>query len=223
MENISDIIFDNSDTNFDIPSHVLDEIQQNIQNIIESFDIPDANKSDVIKKINFMYSHTKQMSLTDSLTGLYNRRHLQDTLNREFSRAKRYQNELSFAIIDIDFFKKVNDTYGHACGDFILKKAAYMIMNNFRFSDIVFRFGGEEFAVILAETSLDDAKIPLERLRELFEKSNFNYKGQTVKITISIGVSSVREETESVEQLFDNADKALYEAKAGGRNMLKTY
>lgn len=101
MENINI-----NDKDFEIPSDVLDEIQRNIQNIIEGFDIPDDNKMDVIKKINFMYTQTKQMSVTDALTKLYNRRRFESDFEREYKRAKRYKSELSLAIIDIDFFKK---------------------------------------------------------------------------------------------------------------------
>ena len=118
MENINI-----NDKDFEIPSDVLDEIQRNIQNIIEGFDIPDDNKMDVIKKINFMYTQTKQMSVTDALTKLYNRRRFESDFEREYKRAKRYNSELSLAIIDIDFFKKFNDTYGHSCGDYVLKVA----------------------------------------------------------------------------------------------------
>ena len=113
--------------NFEIPSNLLDEIQKNIEDIILNFDIPEGNKIDIIKKINFMYSQTRHMSVTDALTGLYNRRHFEDTLEREFLRAVRYKNDLSFAIIDIDFFKKINDTYGHSFGDYVLKEVAYLI------------------------------------------------------------------------------------------------
>ena len=125
--------------NFDFPPSVLDEIQKNIEEIILNFDIPDANKFDVIKKINFMYSQTRYMSVTDPLTGLYNRRHFEECLEREFLRAKRYKSDLSFAIIDIDFFKNVNDTYGHSAGDYVLKEVAYYILQTFRKTDMVFR------------------------------------------------------------------------------------
>lgn len=186
--------FDNLNVNFDIPSDVLDEIQQNIQNIIEGFDIPEDNKYDVIKKINFMYSQTKHMSITDPLTGLFNRRHFESNLDREYSRAKRYKNELSFAIIDIDFFKKINDTYGHSCGDYVLKEVAYIISNTFRISDMVFRYGGEEFVVILTETPLENSIIPLERLRKAVEASKFVFNKQEIKVTVSIGASSINED-----------------------------
>lgn len=207
--------------NFDFPPSVLDEIQKNIEEIILNFDIPDANKFEVIKKINFMYSQSRYMSVTDPLTGLYNRRHFEDCLEREFLRSKRYKSDLSFAIIDIDFFKKINDTYGHSSGDYVLKEVAYLILQTFRKTDMVFRYGGEEFAVIITETPLDKAVIPLERLRISVSENTFKYNGEQINVTISIGVSGVNEDTESVHQLFENADKALYMAKENGRNQTR--
>ncbi len=206
--------------NFDFPPSVLDEIQKNIEDIILNFDIPEGNKLDVIKKINFMYSQTRYMSVTDPLTGLYNRRHFEDNLEREFLRAVRYDNNLSFAIIDVDFFKKVNDTYGHSCGDYVLKEVAYLILQTFRKTDMVFRYGGEEFAVIITETPIEKAVIPLERLRKSISEYPFSYNGTKIKVTVSIGVSEVNKQTESVHQLFENADKALYKAKENGRNQI---
>ena len=206
--------------NFDFPPSVLDEIQKNIEDIILNFDIPEGNKLDVIKKINFMYSQTRYMSVTDPLTGLYNRRHFEDNLEREFLRAVRYDNSLSFAIIDVDFFKKVNDTYGHSCGDYVLKEVAYLILQTFRKTDMVFRYGGEEFAVIITETPIEKAVIPLERLRKSISEYPFSYNGTKIKVTVSIGVSEVNKQTESVHQLFENADKALYKAKENGRNQI---
>lgn len=208
--------------NFELPEYVLDEIQQNIEDIILNFDIPEGNKLDVIKKINFMYSRTKYMSVTDALTGLYNRRHFEENLEREFLRASRYKNDMSFAIIDVDFFKKINDNYGHSAGDYALKEIAYLLSNTFRKTDMVFRYGGEEFAVIITETPVEKALIPLERLRQTVEEYNFNYNGQDMKITISIGISGVTEKTKSIRELFENADKALYKAKENGRNQIQT-
>lgn len=205
---------------FEIPSDVLDEIQTNIQNIIESFDIPDANKLDVIRKINFMYTQTKQMSVTDPLTKLFNRRHFETEFKREYKRAKRYNSDLSIAIVDIDFFKKVNDTYGHSCGDYVLKEIAYIMSNNFRQTDTIYRYGGEEFAVILTETASDAALVPMERLRKHIENHNFRFHNQDIKITISCGISS-KTDFESEFDMFDDADRALYEAKNSGRNRIK--
>lgn len=208
--------------NFDIPSQILDEIQKNIEDIILHFDIPECNKIDVIKKINFMYSQTRHMSVTDALTGLYNRRHFEDSLDREFLRAVRYDKNLTFAMIDIDYFKKINDTYGHSSGDFILKEIAYLISQTFRKTDMVFRYGGEEFAVIITETELKKAMYPLERLRKAIEGSIFKYNGQEIKTTVSIGASEVNKNTNTVHQLFECADKALYKAKNQGRNRIIT-
>lgn len=206
--------------NFEIPSDVLDEIQVNIQNIIESFDIPDDNKMEVIKKINFMYTQTKQLSYTDSLTRLFNRRHFDVEFEREFKRAKRYKNDLSIAIVDIDFFKKINDEYGHLCGDYVLKEAAYLMLNNFRQTDEIFRIGGEEFAIILTETGFENSVVPLERLRKKFEQNTFTYNGNEIKVTISIGVTSNTNFETSV-QMLEEVDKALYEAKNSGRNSIR--
>ncbi len=207
-------------TDFNMPSSVLDEIQKNIEDIIQNFDIPDSSKLDVIKKINFMYSQTRYMSVTDALTGLYNRRHFEDNIEREFLRASRYKSDLSFAIIDIDFFKKINDTYGHACGDYILKEVAYMILQTFRKTDMVFRYGGEEFTVILTETSLEKALIPLERLRKTIDEYKFVYEGKQIHTTVSIGVCGLSEKVDTVHKLFANADKALYKSKENGRNQV---
>ena len=208
--------------NFDLPASVLDEIQKNIEDIISNFDIPEGNKIDVIKKINFMYSQTRYLSVTDPLTGLYNRRHFEDNLEREFLRASRYNNELSFAIIDIDFFKKVNDTYGHSAGDYVLKEVAYLILQNLRKTDMVFRYGGEEFTIIITETPIERAVVPLERLRKAVEEYPFNHNGQKIQVTISVGVSEVSKKIETVNQLFEDADKALYKAKENGRNQIQT-
>lgn len=216
--------FDNLDNiGFNLPADVLDEIQKNIEDIIINFDIPDENKTDVIKKINFMYSQTRYMSVTDELTGLYNRRHFSDNFEREFLRAKRYKSDLSLAIIDVDFFKKVNDTYGHSTGDYVLKEIAYLALETFRKTDMVFRYGGEEFAVILTETPLEGALIPLERLRKTVEEHNFKSHGKDINITISIGAAELNAETPNQDVLFDCADKALYEAKENGRNKVKIF
>lgn len=204
---------------FEIPSNLLDEVKQNITDIIESFDIPNSNKTEVLKKINFMYKQTRKMSLTDILTGLFNRRYFEDFFEREYNRAKRYNSHLSLAIIDIDLFKTFNDSYGHLCGDYVLKELSYLLKQNFRQSDVICRYGGEEFVVILTETSLNDAFIPLERLRKLIENHKFNYKKQSFTVTISVGISD-NTDLFSSPDMFEIADKALYDAKNKGRNIV---
>lgn len=207
---------------FEIPSELLDEIQKNIKDIIVSFDIPDNNKMDVIRKINFMYKHTKHLSETDALTKLNNRRCFENCFDKEFARAKRYGNKLSIGIIDVDFFKKINDTYGHLCGDYILQEVAYNIVNNFRQTDFVFRYGGEEFTVILTETSAESAQIPFERLRKTIEEQVFKYNNKDIKVTISAGISS-NTELQDAWDMLDEADKALYKAKNNGRNRVELF
>lgn len=204
-------------TDFDIPENILDEIQSNIQSIIENLDVPDANKTEVIKKINFMYTQSKHLTVTDNLTRLFNRRHFDFEFQREFKRVKRYNNDLSVAIIDIDFFKNINDTYGHLCGDYVLKEVAFIIKDNFRQTDIPCRYGGEEFAIILTETPETTCTIPLERLRNRIENNKFNYKGKELHLTVSIGVTSNTRYNDAFD-MFEEADKALYEAKTSGRN-----
>lgn len=213
---------DMTDINFDLPSDVLDEIQQNIQNIIESFDIPDDNKFEVIRKINFMYTQTKQLSITDALTNLYNRRYFETTFKREFARAKRYNSDLSLAVIDIDFFKQINDTYGHLCGDYVLRELSWLMTDNFRQTDMVFRYGGEEFVILLTETPFDTASIPVERLRKAVEYNRFKFKGTELNVTISAGISSGKD-VNDISEMFENADKALYMAKEEGRNRVRTF
>lgn len=203
---------------FDIPNDMLDEIQHNIEHIIQTFDIPEENKIEVIKQINFMYSRTKYLSLTDELTGLSNRRFFEETFEKEFLRAQRYNNKLTLVMFDIDYFKKVNDTYGHQCGDYILKEVSNAALQTFRKTDMVFRFGGEEFVVILTETDTEQALIPLERFRKTIETLNLDYHGFPVNITVSIGACELTKDIKTKENLLEKADNALYEAKNAGRN-----
>lgn len=203
---------------FDIPDNVLDEIQQNIEHIIRDFDVPEENKLEVIKQINFMYSRTKFLSLTDELTGLSNRRCFDNTFEKEFLRAQRYKNNLTLVMFDIDFFKQVNDTYGHQCGDFILKQVSNAALQTFRKTDTVFRFGGEEFTVILTETDINQAIIPLERFRKTIETLNLEYQGQEIHITVSIGACQLTNKISTKDNFIEETDKALYKAKNEGRN-----
>ena len=160
------------------------------------------------------------MSITDNLTKMFNRRHFENEFEREFRRSKRYKTDLSIAVIDIDLFKKINDTYGHSCGDYVLREVAFLMKNNFRQTDILFRYGGEEFVVILTETPHETACVPLERLRKRVENNKFLFNNQEIQVTISIGVTS-KTDFEKAQDMFDLADKALYEAKNNGRNQTR--
>ncbi|WP_425804686.1 GGDEF domain-containing protein [Desulfitobacterium sp. Sab5] len=143
----------------------------------------------------------------DQLTGLCNRRYFNFMLAKEISRIQRTKSILTLILIDIDNFKKVNDTHGHLMGDDVLKKLGYILKNNTRNIDIVARWGGEEFAIILVETDLDGAKIFAERLRKTVENYDFGFQ-----VTISLGIVSTCDDL-SLDELLTQADEALYAAK----------
>ena len=204
---------------FEIPDGLLDEIQQNIESIIQNFDVPEENKLEVIKQINYIYTRTKYLSITDELTGLANRRHFESCLEKEFLRAKRYNNKLTLVMFDADFFKKINDTYGHQCGDYILKQISNAALQTFRQTDMIFRYGGEEFAVILTETDIEQARIPLERFRKTVETLNAIYNNQEIQVTVSIGACQLNDTIKTKEEFLSKTDSALYKAKNSGRNI----
>ena len=208
---------------FDIPDGLLDEIQQNIEHIIRDFDVPEENKIEVIKQINYIYTRTKYLSVTDELTGLPNRRYFERCFEKEFLRTQRYKNNLTLAIIDIDKFKEVNDNYGHQCGDFVLKQISNAALQTFRKTDTVYRFGGEEFVVILTETDINQSIIPLERFRKTIETLDLKYQNQKINITVSIGACQYNDRIETKEELLEKSDKALYKAKNNGRNQIIYY
>ena len=211
VENIAEL-------SFDIPDSVLDEIQQNIQNIIRTFDVPEENKLEVINQINYIYTRTKYLSITDELTGLANRRCFDTTLEKEFLRAKRYKNKLTLVMFDIDHFKNINDTFGHPCGDFVLRQIANSALQTFRKTDTVFRFGGEEFVVILTETDIKQAIIPLERFRKTVETLGLTYQDKEVEVTVSIGACQFSPDMKTKEEFLQKVDETLYKAKNSGRN-----
>ena len=163
------------------------------------------------------YSKVLQYATLDALTNLNNRRQFETRLKQEIAITKRQNNPLCAMMIDIDFFKKVNDTYGHACGDEVLRTVASVIKAQLRESDIPARYGGEEFAVLLPYTHIDEAKIVGERLRKAVEETTVSLDNLNINVTISMGLAEFRQD-ESGEELFAQADKALYKAKESGRN-----
>lgn len=169
-----------------------------------------------------MEAELVRLSNHDALTGLYNRRVLDERLAKDIQRANRYKHSLSLFMIDIDHFKSVNDSYGHATGDLIIKGVSRIIEGSIREIDYSSRYGGEEFVVVLPETSLTDAEELAERLCSTVEEKSFEIKdGSNLSVTISIGVSGFIEESKSSEHLINQADSALYEAKDCGRNCVK--
>ena len=159
------------------------------------------------------------LSITDGLTKLHNHRYFQDELARAFEESQRYQRPLSLAMIDIDFFKKVNDTYGHATGDAVLKVVARLFMDSIRSTDIAARYGGEEFAVIMPETDMADALSFAEKIRQLVAETPLETDQGELRVTVSIGVSAVpHPKIHSPIELIEDADESLYAAKESGRN-----
>jgi two-component system, cell cycle response regulator len=163
-----------------------------------------------------------QLSITDGLTNLYNHRHFQDELAKHFTESARYERPLSLALIDIDFFKKINDTWGHAVGDIVLKKVSALFKDSIRHSDLAARYGGEEFAVIMPETEMEHAIAFAEKIREKVEETVVETEEATVRVTVSIGISSVPHPTiKTPMQLIEDADESLYRAKEHGRNQVQ--
>ena len=171
-----------------------------------------------IFKMKYQYTEKEFMSVLDGLTGLYNRRQFEINLEQEYNRSKRHMSEFSLAILDIDFFKKVNDTYGHQYGDYVLKSVADLMKASFRKTDLLYRYGGEELVIIMPETNIEGAIIPVQRLRRSVEEFDFNYNGVKAKVTVSMGLTMNYQEFNSAQQLLKSADEALYKAKESGRN-----
>jgi diguanylate cyclase (GGDEF)-like protein len=172
-----------------------------------------------------LYQKTKILAITDGLTGLYNHKFFQDSLKSEIQRAKRYNHKLSLLMLDIDYFKKYNDTYGHVQGDEILHSLAGILNKETREVDIAARYGGEEFVIILPETGKAKAKSNASRIRKTVERHDFSVKGSEKgdKITVSIGGAVFPDDAKSIKKLIENADKALYKAKDEGRNRVEFF
>ena len=163
----------------------------------------------------------KKQANTDSLTELYNRRYFTDHSEREFYRAKRHLRIVSLISIDIDHFKNINDCYGHPAGDKVLMSVAKCLLPCIRQEDILARIGGEEFSILLPETTLQSAKVVAERIR--LNQSNLSITGEwkgEITLTVSIGVTCIKFEDDTFDDFFRRGDKALYQAKALGRNQV---
>lgn len=175
----------------------------------------------VIEKQNVIL---RDLSIKDGLTGMFNHRHMENILEQEFRRAQRYHTDLSCLIMDLDYFKVVNDSFGHGFGDFVLKEFASRVHRDARESDVVFRYGGEEFMVLLPQSDKFDAENVAEKFRKVCEDSPFDNGLYSTSITVSVGTASLHEHhPEKPNDLLAFADKALYRAKSEGRNRVRTY
>jgi diguanylate cyclase (GGDEF)-like protein len=161
-----------------------------------------------------------QLATSDPLTGLFNRGYVDDRLAVELSRARRYRQQLTIAVIDADRFKSLNDAHGHIAGDVVLRKLATILHDSFRQSDTVGRYGGEEFVVILPEMDIQAGQQKLESLRHLVADTpiSLGTRGGKVNVTISAGLASFPEDCDDAELLFALADQRMFQAKSEGRN-----
>jgi len=163
----------------------------------------------------------REQSIRDPLTGLFNRRFLEESLERELQLAARKKQSVAVLFLDLDHFKKFNDTFGHDAGDIVLQSLADMFRNFFRASDICCRYGGEEFAIVLPESSPEDAAIRADGLRAAVKNLRLQYKKQTLgALSLSIGIAVFPEHGSTSAELLKIADQCLYESKARGRDIV---
>jgi two-component system, cell cycle response regulator len=170
----------------------------------------------------------EKLAITDPLTGLYNRTYILDRLKTEILRSARYQESIAFLMIDVDYFKKINDSYGHLTGDAVLKIVANQLKNSVRDVDIIGRYGGEEFIVICPNTDCFGARIIGERIRQNTQNSIFSLRDKKIEITLSLGVSSATPRVQInvdafITKQIGDADIALYKAKSSGRNRVEMF
>lgn len=180
------------------------------------FQLVDEDEYDLLQRVY-------ESSINDGLTGMYNRKYIDERLNAEVAYAQRHGEPLSFLLLDIDHFKLVNDTYGHAAGDAVLRAVAFALRSALRTEDVLGRFGGEEIAVIARGTPLSSAARLAERLRQVVAQLKVTSEQKTISVTVSAGVASLsccKASQPTRELLFEIADNRLYRAKANGRNQI---
>lgn len=170
-----------------------------------------------------LYQEIEQIAITDSLTEVHTRRHITERFQEELKRSKVRNIKMSFLMIDVDFFKKFNDQYGHLTGDQILREVGLLIKENIREIDIAGRYGGEEFCVILPDTDHQGAQYAAERIRKAIEDALIKAYDASVKVTVSIGTSTFPGDGRKMDELIDKADWALYRAKKLGRNKVCSF
>jgi diguanylate cyclase (GGDEF)-like protein len=177
-----------------------------------------ANEAAIALENARLFQEVEKLSTTDPLTGLNNRRYFNEAAQKLFNLSIRYKRSLSAFMLDIDYFKKVNDTYGHDIGDEVLRRVAQTCQRLMRVTDLSARYGGEEFCFLFPETNSRGAFIIAEKLRKAIAKMEIEVNGQTFSITASLGVSECDHKEDSLEQLIKRSDQALYEAKRKGRD-----
>ncbi len=199
---------------------------RNLENQVEFVCLAISDATD-----NFLYETQLQQAMSaleknsrlDGLTGIFNRAYFETRLIEEFRRNKRYNEEFGLILLDLDYFKKVNDTYGHLAGDEVLRSVAQTINRVIRSIDLFGRYGGEEFAVFLPHTSLEGTRNVAERIRHAIENQRISFEDHLITITTSLGITLFHPDLQDHEQLIHEADQALYHAKMSGRNRVSCY
>jgi diguanylate cyclase (GGDEF)-like protein len=176
----------------------------------------------MVARLRASHGELHELSITDSLTGLANRKHLMETLEAEIERCRRYHRPLAIAMVDIDHFKRFNDTFGHLAGDEVLRRLAAIFRASLRSADFAARYGGEEFLIVLPETDAATAAEIAERIRARVAAESAQRDAVSPRITVSAGIAEAGED-ENLEILIHKADAALYRAKEGGRDRVEIF
>jgi len=171
----------------------------------------------LIRKISEARQVIEKMAITDGLTGLFNRMHLLSRFEEEFKRAKRLKNNLGCIMLDIDHFKSINDKHGHLTGDEVLREISLRLRNSIRIYDVLGRYGGEEFLIVLPDTDLENAKSLAERIRNNIKENLI----ATIQVTISLGITSISEKDKTINDMINRADEALYKSKNSGTDLVE--
>jgi diguanylate cyclase (GGDEF)-like protein len=170
-----------------------------------------------------LYQKVQELAITDTLSGVFSRRYYLERFREEIERSQKFNYSFSCLMIDIDHFKDYNDHYGHLVGDAILRELSKTIKENIRQIDLIGRYGGEEFSILLTETDKEQAKFAAERIRQSVESKYIQVYDENLKVTVSIGISTFTADGKEMEALIDNADSALYYAKQTGRNRVGVF
>jgi diguanylate cyclase (GGDEF)-like protein len=212
-------------------SQILQEANSELSRLNFSYDMLLLEYREAVRRAERLAAELKYTSeklrhaaYHDSLTGLYNREYFQEAIDREILRGQRYQHPLSLILFDIDQFKVINDTHGHHCGDMVLKQLGHMVLQGTRRTDMVVRYGGEEFAILLPETNLSNAVLKAEACRTLVGAHEFDADGHVLRLTISAGVAACTPTNDmTADDLIRAADLALYRSKRQGRNRITVW
>lgn len=198
----------------------LQETRAELQLANEALQFLDKQKTELMAELESQKRAFEQQSREDGLTKLHNRRYIDMLLAQEFERSKRFNHPLTIAIVDIDHFKRINDTFSHQVGDEVIRTVAQIFKNNLRSMDLVGRYGGEEFVIGLLETSLMRSVLVAEKLRRSVEEFNWIVIKPDLRVTVSIGLAE-NAKMPNHEKMISEADKKLYEAKRAGRNLVR--